>query len=341
MKNLWIPMLCIAGMSVSTMAVAADVSAIDAWGRYVPAFDLAYKTEGKTQVYVPQGHFYVMAKGAESDDIITAQYYLGDKPFGEALKCPVELEDLSGSDSKIAVAHGCTPDLDANGISKPATFTVKLGYKQVSAGKEFKDIASYTFSVAEHAGAGGTKEFHVDYDFRMGEAWIHRLGDGQVNLFAWFKESRDPKTDTSAGKMRCSIGDKKWEFAEMTNSRWSHEYDDYAAVKAGEPAKVRWTYQYFFPTGDTSAWMQENPGDYRCVYTRNGEAEREFFFAIKDGAFVKPKCQQGDSPRVIAPPATTFIKQVMKAPGDVKFDAGAFAKSGLFGKGGTAEACGF
>ncbi len=87
------------------------------------------------------------------------------------------------------MTHECKPDLDKYGISKPAKFTVKLGYKQVSAGKEFKDIASYTFSVAEHAGAGGTKEFHVDYDFRMGEAWIHRLGDGQVNLFAWFKET--------------------------------------------------------------------------------------------------------------------------------------------------------
>ncbi len=79
--------------------------------------------------------------------------------------------------------------------------------------------------------------------------------------------------------------------------------------------------------------MKENAGDYRCVYTRNGEAEREFFFSIKDGAFVKPKCQQGDKPLVISPPATTFIKQVLKTPADFKFDGAAYGKSALFGKG--------
>lgn len=331
----------VAALLVPSAASAADVAAVDAWGRFVPAFDLAYKTAGKTQVYVPQGHFYLMVEGAESDDIITAQYFVGDKPFGEPLKCPVSLESLGGdAKAKIAVTHECKPDLDKFGISKPATFTVKLGYKQVSAGKETKDVASYTFSVVGHAGPGGTKEFHVDYDFRMGEAWIHRLNDGQVNLFAWFKESNgNAQQAASAGKMRCSVGDKKWEFAEMTNSRWSHEYTEYG--KKGDNTTVRWTYQYFFPTGDTEAWLKANPGDYRCTYTRGGELEREFFFAIKDGVFVKPKCQQGDKPLVVSPPATTFIKQVLKAPADVKFDAAAYAKAALFGKPGVQEACGF
>lgn len=341
MKSAWLLLVALIVVSVSASAQAEDVMAIDAWGRFVPAFDLAYKTEGKTQVYVPQGHFYVMAKGAESDDIITAQYFLDGKPFGDALKCPITLEELTGSDSKIAVTHECKPDLEKFGISKPATFSVKLGYKQVSAGKEFKDIATYTFSVAGHGGAGKTKEFHVDYDFRMGEAWIHRLGDGQVNLFAWFKETRDNKTTASEGKMRCSVGDKKWEFSEMTNSRWSHEYDDYDTVVAGEPTKVRWTYQYFLPNGEAATWMKENPGDYKCVYTRGGEIEREFFFSIKDGEFVKPKCQQGDKPLVISPPATTYIKQVLKTTADFKFDGAAYGKSALFGKAGVAEACGF
>lgn len=337
MRSSWAWLVCIS--AIAAPAWGQDAKAIDAWGRFVPAFDLAYKTVGKTWSYVPQGHFYVMAKGAESDDIITAQYFVAGKPFGDALKCPVTLEDLRGSDAKIAVTHECKPDLDKHGITRPATFTVKIGYKQVSAGKEFKDIGSYTFAVDGHAGPGGTKEFHVNYDFRMGEAWIHRLGDGQVNLFAWFKESSDNKTAASSGKMRCFVGDKKWEFAEMTNSRWSHDYDDYAGGKSGN--KVRWTYQYFFPAGDNTTWLKENPGDYRCVYTRGGEAEREFFFSVKDGTFVKPKCQQGDTPHVVTPEATTIIKQVVKGGADLKHDAAAFGKAGLFGKGRVAEACGF
>ena len=333
----------LAALFVVTMAIPAlaqDVQAIDAWGRFFPTFDLKYKTVGKSQVYVPQGHFYVMAKGAESDDIITAQYFEGKKPLGELLKCKISLEDLAGSDSKIAVTHECSPDLEKHGINRPATFTVKLGYKQTAAGKEHKNLAEYTISTKGHAGAGGLKEFHVDYDFRMGEAWVHMLGDGGMNLFAWFKQSGDPKTDPSKGKMRCFVGDKKWEFAEMTNSRWSHVYDDYTGAK-GNPTNIKWTYQYFFPTGVVKDWMNANPGDYRCVYTRNGEAEREFFFAIKDGAIVKPKCQTGDKPAVVTPPATTFIKQVVKTAADVKYDATANGKGALLGKSGISAACGF
>jgi len=325
----------------ATASAAAAPAALDAWGRYVPAFDLKYKTQGKNMVYVPQGHFYFMVEGAESDDIITAQYFEGTKPMGEALKCPVTVEDIAGSSAKLAVTHNCAPDLDKHGLSRAGKFKVKLGYRQTAAGKDSPSLAEYSFSTVGHAGAAGAKEFHVDYDFRLGEAWAHLTSDGNLNLFAWFKEGRDAKTTASQGKMRCFLGDKKFEFSETTNSRWAHEYDDYAKAK-GDPAKVRWTYQYFFPAvGDTRVWMKENPGDYRCVYTRNGEAERELFFAIKDGAIAKPKCQSGDKPLVAAPPSTTYIKQVVKKAQDLPYDAGAYGKAALFGKSGVAAACGF
>jgi len=333
-------LLVIATMAGATASATAAPTALDAWGRYVPAFDLKYKTQGKSMVYVPQGHFYFMVENAESDDIITAQYFEGTKPLGAELKCPVTVEDISGSSAKLAVTHNCAPDLDKHGLSRAAKFTVKIGYRQTAAGTSSPNLAEYTFSTVGHAGAGGTKEFHIDYDFRLGEAWTHITSDGNLNLFAWFKEGRTAETSASKGKMRCFLGDKKWEFSEMTNSRWAHEYDDYAKAK-GDPAKVRWTFQYFFPTGDAATWIKENPGDYRCVYTRNGEAEREFFFAIKNGAVVKPKCQSGAKALISTPPSTTYIKQVVKTAQDLKYDAGAYAKSALFGKAGVAAACGF
>ncbi len=334
-------LLLLLSTTLATPAFAEDVTPIDAWGRHVPAFDLKYKTVGKAMVYVPQGHFYFMVKGAESDDLITAQYFNGKKAMGAPLKCNVTLEDIPGTDAKLAVTHECSPDLDKHGLSSASTFSVKLGYKQTSAGKEHKDLATYTFATKAHGGAGKTKEFHVDYDFRLGEAWVHQLSDGGLHLFAWFKESGASSTDPAKGKMRCSVGPKKWEFAEMTNSRWSHTYDDYAEVKDGTPAKTRWTYQYFFPTGDVKAWLAANPGDYRCVYTRGGELERELSFAVKDGAIVKPRCQVGDKPLVVAPPSTTYVKQVVKASQDAPHDTAAYGKGALFGKPGVAAACGF
>jgi hypothetical protein len=44
---------------------------------------------------------------------------------------------------------------------------------------------------------------------------------------------------------------------------------------------------------------------------------------------------------VISPPATTYIKQVMKTSADAPFDKAAYGKMAMFGKAGVAEACGF
>lgn len=327
-------------------ASAQDARAIDAWGRYVTAFQIHYRmVGGKTFTYVPKGDFQFMVKGAESDDRALVQFLLNGKPVGELLKCEVTTEMIGQTGYHWASAMNCMPDLEKFGVTKEGKWTAKVGYRQTSAGVDHKDLAEYTFEVKSHVGASGGKEFHIDQDFRMGESWLHLRGNGrEIELFTWFKVSNDAETGANSGqvKMRCSVNGKQLEIHETTNSRFEYEFDDYKK-KTGSPEKSRWQLNYFFPPLDARAFFKENPGDYVCRITRNGELDRELHFTIgQDGMPVKPACQLGDKPLVSAPETTTLIKTVMKNPQDAPFDAKAFDSKGLHGrKAGLIGACGF
>lgn len=320
----------------------ADVRALDAWGRYVTAFDLHAKEGARAMSYVPNGTFMFLVDGAASDDVVLAQYYVGKQKLGDELKCPVRLNDVADSEQKVAIAMRCAPDLDAHGLSKPAKIRVEVGYRQLARGKDHPRLATYEFAVAKHVGPGKRTEFHIEHDFRMGESWLHFMGDGRgVHLYTWFKTSHDRSThvNRSTVKMRCFVGDKTLDFNDLTNSRWDYEWDDY---RGGESDKTAFQFNYFFPPGDPRQFLRDNPGDYRCVLTRGGEIDRELHFTIgADGMPVKPACQQGDAPLVSAPPTTTLVKTVWKSPQDREFDRGAFAKGALYGRAGVPEACGF
>ncbi len=336
--------LAVAFISASAHAGAA-VQPIDAWGRYITSLDIQYKMEGKKMKWVPKGNFLFQVKGAESDDVILAQYYLGKKKWGKEIKCPVQVQPMRGTDYSFVSAYNCAPNLDKDGITKPAkSVKVVLGYRQLAEGKDHRDLATYSFAVLAHKGASGNTEFHIDKDFRMGEAWLHLLQNGrQWNLFSWFKTGNDRESRMYANgfKIRCSVGDKKLNMATMTNSRYDYEYDDYSA-KSSEDRKTRWSMFYFFPMGNGQEFFKNNPGKYRCVLTRGGELDREFYFEIgADGKPVKPACQQGDNPLVRTPESTTFIKTVFKNPQDRKFDAKAFVKGAFYGRKDVPKACGF
>jgi|GEM_PF-2735263 len=331
--------------AAATAHAAPDVQAIDAWGRYVTSIDMHYKTVKKKMKWVPKGNFLFWVKNAESDDVVLAQYYQGRKKWGDELKCEVKTTPIKDSEWSFVSAYNCMLDLDEHGIMKaPRATKVVVGYRQLAAGEDHRELATYTFDVAPHEGAGDQREFHVDKDFRMGEAWLHMKQDGRSwNILAWFKQSNDRKTAIyrDGFKLRCTVGDARIEMNPLTNSRYDYEYDDYA-IKDREDRKTQWSLQYFFPQGDGQQFFREHPGQYRCVLTRGGEVDRELHFEIgPDGKPVKPPCQQGETPLVRAPETTTLIKTVFKSPQDKAFDAKAFTKSAFYGRSGVPKACGF
>lgn len=333
------------GSISATAHAGAAVQPIEAWGRYVTSLDLKYKMVGKKMDWVPKGNFLFQVKGAESDDVILAQYYLGKKKWGKELKCPVQVQPMKGSDYAFVSTYNCAPNLDKNGITKAAkAVKVVLGYRQLAEGKDYRDLATYSFAVVAHKGPSGDTEFHINKDFRMGEAWLHLKQNGRSwNIFSWFKTGNDRESSlySNGFKIRCSMGDKKLNMDTTTNSRYDYGYDDYAA-KSSDDRKTQWSMYYFFPDGNGQAFFKDNPGKYRCVLTRGGELDREFYFEIgADGKPVKPACQQGDNPLVRAPASTTLIKTVFKTPQDRKFDAKAFAKGAFYGRKDVPKACGF
>lgn len=295
-----------------------DARTIDSWGRYITAFSLQYKmVQGKTFTYVPKGDFQFMVKGPQSDDRALVQYLLNSKPVGELLKCSASPQSNIDSEYTWVTATGCMLDIDKFGVTEAGTWTVKVGYRQTSAGIDHNDLAEYKFEVKPHTGAAGGKEFHIDSDFRMGESWLHLKQNGaNIELFTWFKVNKDQKTGVYPGqiKMRCFIDGKTMEMDDTTNSRFDYEYDDYT-TKGGNAEKSHWQFNYFFPPMDAQAFFKSNPGNYICKITRNGELDRELLFTIgPDGLPVKPACQQGEKPLVSSPTSTTLIKTVMTPP---------------------------
>lgn len=337
----FLSLLALAVPATATSAAASPaVSAIDVWGRFTNIIELNYRMDGKQMVYAPRALVLFLVEGAEEDDVVLASWSVANKPLAD-VKCATTGVTRLANDKRSVVTARCELDLDQHGQKKAASFGLKLGYRQTAAGVDHKDLAEYRFDVAQHGGPAGQVEFHVDYDFRMGEAWVHQKEDGGVELFSWFKTSSGQETRVDTGKMRCKVGDKDVPMAEMTNSRANHAHDDYAKAKGGEPLKVSWDYHYFFLSGDAAGFVKDNPGEYRCVFTRNGERDRTLTFTMKDGRAVKPKCQTGESPLVKAPPSTTLIAQTFDTPQDLPFSDKAFERGALYGKAGLKAACGF
>lgn len=327
----------------SASALAGDAAPpvpLDAWGRYTNVVDLDYKSTPAGWAWVPKGRFYFMVDGVEPDDVALAQFASNGKDLGPLVKCPLS-EPMPLEGRVAVVAAECQLDLESLALTGPATIDVTLGYRRTASGKNHPDLARYRFAVASHKDASGKTELHVERDERLGEAWVHLRSDGSsVELFLWFKEGDSEATKAASGKMRCSVGGKAMPMSDMSHDRWSTDWRDYSTVKGG--AALRYSYSVFFSDGFGQQFLRDNPGEYRCSYTRAGELERELTFTVDaSGKPVKPACQKGPNPLVKTPAATTIVKSSWHAPQDVAFDRKAFAKLGLLGRAGVPAACGF
>ncbi len=84
-------------------------------------------------------------------------------------------------------------------------------------------------------------------------------------------------------------------------------------------------------------WLNENPGEYKCVVLAEGEVIKEIYFTVgKDGEVIKPECQLKSANTLSS---VTFARTVDKKLSDRKYDKKVGKKYGFEGRVTWAKEC--
>jgi hypothetical protein len=330
---------------LSGRALADDAPiALDKWGRYhvnitpyMPSI-----SPGKIVKWVPKVSLVFKVQKPESDDIVELQHFQGKKKWGPVQKCKLESQNLIKKREKGGVEGAyslvvptCLMD-EAEAIAATGAFSVEVSYKQTGAGKLHSKLGVYRYTVKNHNGvwgykAGPTKLYHVDHDFRIGEAWAYLNAEGQLQVWTWFKYDRKGESDVRGGRLRCSVGDKQLELYEKPTGRTTVEFDYYPTRDKNE--KTFWGLWYFWTKNSYGAeFLKANPGSYRCTLTAAGEVSRELSFEVADGLVKRAPCQGDGLEQVRSLDEEALIKVQLKKATDLAYDKAALRKAGLYGR---------
>ena len=270
--------------------------------------------------------FYVKYDQMEHDDAILIQVYKGSKKLGEPTPCQPKKHH---PDFHVAYFECDAPKkrsayetlFETDGVH-----TIKLTYKKLIEGKEFKDFASFNLHVVnakQGAANNPSLKWLTNHDMKLSvstieeginhsarniltakKAALRQWGEQaqSLQIQTWFKTDKGARRNT---KMTCLYKDKKiiesngvpkkrytyWSFLEKGSmkkeeAQWTqHIYEMYNLHPRPNPKNP----QYPQKGGH---YLSENPGDYRCVITGDGEVLKELFFKVgADGNIVKPACQ--------------------------------------------------
>ena len=253
---------------------------------------------------------------------------------------------------------------------------LKVRYKQTLLGASH-DLATPKLDVVaiKHGSKNKLKLNYADnLDMKMGAAMIEEVGNslpgatssGKRDLeaihsalgsamdqpesvpFATFRFWVKGEKTWLAPKFSCIYKGKKVAEARpgggVSRNYWSH-------TEAGR-IKVRWD-QMVFRVNDLKFrppksgvkpsfarpvhWMNENPGDYRCVMASGGELVKELHFTIAAaGKLVRPDCQAAlmKSLRHV-----TLVRQVNKAIAKIAYDEALARKTGYQGNVAWRDGC--
>ena len=342
--------LALQGLPRDAQADNAPV-ALDKWGRYHvninPYMPNPSPPKGQKVKWVPKVELVFRVVDPESDDIVLLQHYQGKKKWGPELKCPmssgaaIPRRGPGGKELGYSmVPFTCLMD-EKLAISKTGAFSVKVSYKQTGMGKVHKDLGHYaykikTFNMIWPGKRPPIKNFYADHDFRLGEAWLYQKGDGQLQIWSWFKYDRDGGNKVQGGRMRCFVGDKKMKMYENPTRRTEIYFDHYPDRKTHNMTKWGLWYWWTGRVGEGNGldFLKANPGKYRCTLTQDGEIAREFFFeADSEGKIAGAPCEKpGDANGVRLLADEHLIKMTFNKGADIKFDKKAYKKSGLYGR---------
>lgn len=336
----------------ANVAVAADAPiALEKWGRYhvniTPTMQTLVPPKGKKATWRPKVELVFRVTSPESDDIVELQHYRGATKWGPIHKCSLETSnmikrrDAQGKPMGYSmVRFVCLMD-EKHAIAKAGKFSVKVSYKQTGEGKLHKDLAHYKYVVKTYNGQwpakrGPIKAYYVDHDFRIGEAWLYRQSNGQMQIWSWFKYDRPGEEAVRKGRVRCFVDGNKMAFMESPARRTEISYQHYKPNNKNR--KVTWGLWYWYaPRVDGVAaydWIKQHPGQYRCTLTQQGDIAREFHFGVAaDGTINRAPCMTAAGPDQVRAIEDSFlIKTVFKKNADLEFDKKAFRRSPLYGK---------
>lgn len=166
-------------------------------------------------------------------------------------------------------------------------------------------------------------------------------------LHTWFKTGdRLPRL-----KATCLFDGKRIAEADSVGG---HKFDYWSYKRKGSPDrdKPSWVQAEFFlyslhPRPDAEGnkgswakpqhWMNENPGDYKCVITGDGDVVKEVHFKVgADGEVVREPCQ---AQSVNSLSTVTLVRTMDKKLSDTGYDKNAGKKSAFQGRVKWAKGC--
>lgn len=221
---------------------------------------------------------------------------------------------------------------EEHGQTIPGRYELGLSYKQTLAGKVFKDFATLKLNVLKLLQGNRDKPnttYTEDDDMRLGVTTISEYAGNasrsrrynvlenavkrahktwHQNYAPWpvvrlWLKSAGKSIDS---KLTCFFKGKKFDEA-GSNGALMREYWTFPRPRKAE-IKVRWEEHQFelkrtffeppygFKKGEKRGanrhWLSQNPGDYRCVLTADGDILKEIFFKVDaKGEIVKTACQ--------------------------------------------------
>lgn len=326
-------------------ARAEGPAALDKWSRYhvniVPYQQVMVPKKGQRARWVPKVSLVFRVEDPESDDVILLQHFRGRRKWGPVQKCQIGPRQKTMRRGKGGKALGyylvhpvCTMDQK---YATPAAgrFAVKVSYRATGAGKTYKDLGHYTYTVKKYnhnwTSRGPLKSFYVDHDHRMGEAWAYLPLNDKLEIWTWFKYDRDGEKHVRGARVRCFVDGKKLTFNDHPTRRTEIEFQHYRGKLKHKTTTWGLWYWSAYRTGGKMAqqWIKEHPGTYRCTLTQNGEVARELYFEVdKQGKVVRPACQTSGAVRSL--PGEHVIKLVFKKNADLKFNRRAFKRTPLY-----------
>lgn len=312
-----------------------------------------YNNDGVV-VWSPKVRVVVRLADAKKDDVLEIQHMQGKKKLGAPQKCMPDGAPWK-TDGTSLIKFNC-PQAEDVKLTDAGAFAAALTYIQTGAGKRQEGFATLKYNVIKYrADAKPTKpdmKFVVDYDFHIGDAWIYpEIKPSRIHaqythdpatplravIHTWLKwEKQEP----SEPVMRCYLGDK--EVAQSNGGAGAAAtYDFYKDAKS-DSKKIGWTkYRFYFDkmvyqhTLDPRARanfgpmhvLADNPGDYTCKVTHQGDVIRVLKFTFKDNDVVRSECEKN-----LVTFSPTALIQVTEMKGDASFDKNAYKKFGFFNR---------
>ena len=280
-------------------------------------------TKAKPTRWLAQLQFYVKYKDIAKDDAVMIEVFKDGKSLGKPTSCQFKYHD---KDFDLAYYQCDAPKMnsDYEGLYQTGgPHTIKLTYKNLVEGKEFKDFAILKINVKKAMQGSANNpslKWQTDHDMKLAVSTIQEGGSKRgiikyakeaafragtqttsMVINTWFKTGKKARNKT---KMTCLYHDRR---IAQADSFKIGEFSYWSYLKKGsmEREEAHWVHHSYYlrtmyPRRHSKAthgrkkghFLNENPGEYRCVITGDGEVLKELFFRVGlDGNIVKPACQ--------------------------------------------------